>query len=71
MTDAVYTLLSGCVAGKAADDYVFTRSSGNEYAISSGPGSKHARKPASQDCFFTICAEPQRETCAGLAFLKR
>jgi integrase len=28
MTDAVYTLLSACVAGKTADEYVFTRSSG-------------------------------------------
>jgi integrase len=28
MTEAVYTLLSACVIDKAADDYVFTRSSG-------------------------------------------
>jgi integrase len=28
MTDSIFTLLSACVHGKAADDYVFTRSSG-------------------------------------------
>jgi integrase len=62
MTDAVYALLTACVSGKAADDYVFTRSERKGCATSAECGRRLARLLACLHCYSTTCGERQGVT---------
>jgi hypothetical protein len=68
MTREVYTLFSGCISGKAAGDYVFTRRS--QKRVRDFRGTWETACTAAgvpglvyQDCCFMISAELRLATC--------